>query len=103
MSIEKTDNAFQSLDGRKASVVDGHAISETVASLKDADEALDFLSNHPDGATILEQGQAILDDPAQYKKLLRKINWTICPLLAATYFLQFLDKTTVEPSSETQI
>ncbi|KAF2222587.1 MFS transporter [Elsinoe ampelina] len=64
-------------------------------SLRDADEAFGFLTNHPNAAEIAEQGQAILDDPVLHAKLLRKIDWTICPLLAATYFLQFLDKTTL--------
>ncbi|PNS18305.1 High-affinity nicotinic acid transporter [Sphaceloma murrayae] len=64
-------------------------------SLQDADEALAFLSNHPDGDSIAAQGQAILDDPVLHAKLLRKIDLAICPLLALTYFLQFLDKTTL--------
>ena len=36
-----------------------------------------------------------LDDPKQLRKLIRKIDLTIAPLLAAVYFLQFLDKTTL--------
>ncbi|PQE08812.1 major facilitator superfamily transporter protein [Rutstroemia sp. NJR-2017a WRK4] len=63
--------------------------------LKDADEALAFLSNHPRAAEVALEGQAILDDPVQNKKLLRKIDLTIPPLLAAVYFLQYLDKTTL--------
>ena len=39
------------------------------------------------------QAQALLDDKKAHDKLLRKIDWTVCPLLAAIYFLQFLDKT----------
>ena len=86
---------FESLDGRKASVVEGTIVTATtVTTLKDADEALDFLSNHPHAALIAEEGKAILEDPVQYKRLIRKINWTIVPLLAAVYFLQYLDKTT---------
>lgn len=64
-------------------------------NLKDADEALAFLSNHPRAAEIALEGQAILEDPVQNKKLLRKIDLTIPPLLAAVYFLQYLDKTTL--------
>jgi ACS family allantoate permease-like MFS transporter len=63
--------------------------------LKDADEALAFLSNHPRAAEVALEGQAILDDPVQNKKLLRKIDLTVPPLLAAVYFLQYLDKTTL--------
>lgn len=85
---------FASLDGRKASV-DVEDGTVTVNSLKDADEALSFLENHPRSLEIAEAGSAILEDPAQLKKLLRKIDFTIAPLLAAVYFLQFLDKTTL--------
>ncbi|OCL05979.1 MFS transporter [Glonium stellatum] len=66
-----------------------------VPNLQDADEALAFLENHPQAAAIAEAGNAILEDPVQLKKLERKIDWTIAPLLAAVYFLQFLDKTTL--------
>ena len=85
---------FASLDSRKASV----AIADeavTVVSLEDADEALSFLEKHPRSLEIAEAGSAILEDPVQLKKLVRKIDLTIAPLLAAVYFLQFLDKTTL--------
>ena len=90
---EKAD-PFAALDGRKASVINPHG-ELTVKTLKDADEALTFLENHPRAAEIAEEGNAILEDPVQLKKLIRKIDLTIAPLLAAVYFLQFLDKTTL--------
>ena len=89
---EKEKNPFTSLDARHSSLATSGAI---VASLKDADEALSFLENHPEAARIALEGAAILEDPAQRKKLIRKIDLTIAPLLAAVYFLQFLDKTTL--------
>lgn len=85
---------FASLDGRKASV-DFEDGTVTVESLKDADEALSFLENHPRSVEVAEAGTAILEDPNQLKKLVKKIDFTIAPLLAAVYFLQFLDKTTL--------
>lgn len=95
MSIEpEKENPFSHLDGRKSSVVTDHAVI-TVQTLKDADEALAFLENHPRAAEIAEEGNAILEDPVRLKKLVRKIDFTIAPLLAAVYFLQFLDKTTL--------
>ncbi len=94
MSQEKKD-PFAALDGRKASTISTGNGTITVESLKDADEALSFLENHPRAAEIAEEGQAILDDPVLLKKLVRKIDLTIAPLLAAVYFLQFLDKTTL--------
>jgi MFS transporter, ACS family, allantoate permease len=93
-SFEKSEKPFEALDGRKPSVAGNHDIV-SVLDLKDADEALDFLANHPRAAEIAVEGQAILDDPAELRKLLRKIDFTIAPLLACVYFLQFLDKTTL--------
>ena len=91
---EEESNPFARLDGRKASVAveDG---TVTLKSLEDADEALFFLENHSEPLVIAEAGSAILEDPVQLKKLVRKIDLTIAPLLAAVYFLQFLDKTTL--------
>ncbi|KAF2148299.1 MFS transporter [Myriangium duriaei CBS 260.36] len=65
------------------------------ASAFEADEAYVFLSTHPNAEEILAEGHAILNDPKSYARLLRKIDFTICPLLACVYFLQFLDKTTL--------
>ena len=90
---EKSD-PFACLDGRKESVAVGDG-TITIESLQDADEALFFLENHPSPAEIAEAGSAILEDPVQLKKLVRKIDLTVAPLLAAVYFLQFLDKTTL--------
>lgn len=91
---DKEKNPFSALDGRRSSVIEEHAIV-TVESVRDADEALAFLENHPRAAEIAREGNAILEDPIQRKKLLRKIDLTIAPLLATVYFLQYLDKTTL--------
>ena len=91
---EEKKDPFAALDGRKASVVSADGVV-IVKSLKDADEALTFLENHPRTVEIAEEGAAILEDPVQLKRLVRKIDLTIAPLLAAVYFLQFLDKTTL--------
>lgn len=69
--------------------------NEVLVDLSDADEALTFLTTHPRAAEVTAQGSAILEDPQQLKILLRKIDFTIAPLLASVYFLQFLDKTTL--------
>ncbi|KAL8792205.1 MAG: hypothetical protein Q9195_005227 [Heterodermia aff. obscurata] len=90
---EKSD-PLAAFDGRKQSITtDSDTI--TVDFLKDADEALSFLENHPQSAQIGEEGLAILEDPVRLNRLVRKIDLTIAPLLAAVYFLQFLDKTTL--------
>lgn len=90
MDPEKT---LAGLDGRKPSQSQNGTV--TVANLVDADEALAFLTNHPRTVDIEIEGNVILDDPKQLRKLIRKIDLTIAPLLAAVYFLQFLDKTTL--------
>ncbi|CZR67970.1 related to allantoate permease [Phialocephala subalpina] len=89
------EKPFANLDGRQASVSNSDVGVTTVVDLVDADEALAFLTSHPNATEIAIQGNAILDDPKQLKKLIRKIDFTIAPLLAAVYFLQFLDKTTL--------
>ena len=93
MEEEKQD-PFAALDGRKESLISGEG-TITVETLKDADEALTFLESHPRAAEVAEEGSAILGKPVELKRLVRKIDWTIAPLLAAVYFLQFLDKTTL--------
>jgi hypothetical protein len=64
-------------------------------NIQDVDEAFAFLEDHPHRTELAAEASAILEDPVQLKKLIRKIDWTIAPLLAATYFLQYLDKTTL--------
>jgi MFS transporter, ACS family, allantoate permease len=94
MSSKKTEKPFEALDSRKPSAVDSQD-TVTVVDLSDADEALAFLSNHARGSEIALEGNAIVEDLVQLRKLVRKIDFTIAPLLAAVYFLQFLDKTTL--------
>ncbi|KAI7776433.1 hypothetical protein LA080_005388 [Diaporthe eres] len=74
----------------------GHEVVSDTTSLSDKDEAFQFLHNSPRREELLTEGQAILNDPIKYRRLLRKIDFTIIPLLALTYFLQALDKTTLE-------
>jgi hypothetical protein len=91
-----SEKPFAGLDGRPASVASqSGADVTTVIDLVNADEALAFLTNHPRAAEIAIEGSAILEDPKALRRLLWKIDLTICPLLAAVYFLQFLDKTTI--------
>jgi ACS family allantoate permease-like MFS transporter len=92
LEIEKP---FAALDGRRHSSLEENSAITTVVDLTNADEALAFLTNHPRAAEITIEGNAILEDPVQLRKLVRKIDLTIAPLLAVTYFLQYLDKTTL--------
>lgn len=69
--------------------------SPRVPSSRDADEALEFLENHPRAAELLEEARTILADPVRSRKLTRKIDWVVLPSLIVTYFLQYLDKMTL--------
>lgn len=70
-------------------------VGELGISFEDADEAYAFLRNHPRSQEVTEGAAALLADPVALKKLVRKIDFTIVPLIACVYFLQFLDKTTL--------
>lgn len=72
-------------------------------NLRGSDEALAYLENRPRAAAIAEAGNAILEDPMQLKELERKIDRTTAMLLAAVYFLQFLDKTTLSYTAVMEI
>ncbi|KAH8805071.1 major facilitator superfamily domain-containing protein [Xylogone sp. PMI_703] len=55
-----------------------------IIAAKDVDEALVFLQNN------LDVGQVVhIDD----KKLMRKVDWMLMPLMFACYYLQYTDKT----------
>lgn len=62
---------------------------------RDADEAFDFLKHHPNADEVTQEAIAMLTHEETRKKLLRKIDWAILPCMIATYFIQFLDKTTI--------
>lgn len=93
---EKAPN--QGLEQWLTATTGGHEVVSETTSLSDKDEAFEFLQANPRRAELLAEGQAILNDPIKAKRLLRKIDFTIVPLLALTYFLQALDKTTLEVS-----
>lgn len=57
---------------------------------KEADEAFEFLKDHPNADSVTQEAIAILADDDKRKKLLRKIDWAILPCMIITYFLQFL-------------
>lgn len=61
------------------------------ADHNDADEALKVLEG--------ENGEVFELTPEDERKLLRKIDWNIMPLLCVVYGLNYLDKTTVSYSS----
>lgn len=58
--------------------------------VKEADEAFEFLKDHPNADAVTQEAIAILADDNKRKKLLRKIDWAILPCMIIVYFLQFL-------------
>lgn len=78
-------------------VASGDETSDTT-SLSDKDEAYAFLEHNPRRSEITTQAQALLDNPLEYRKLLRKIDFTIVPLLALASFMNLLDKVALEVS-----
>ena len=72
-----------------------NALGSLDLSSKDADEAFAYLRDHPQADAVRQEALEILADPKQLKKLMRKIDWTIVPMMIGVYFLQFLDKTTI--------
>ena len=91
MSNTRESNIGTTMDPEKSH---GNHASDAKIGLKhadthDADEALQVLAN----------GQVITLTPELEKKLLRKIDWNIMPLLFIVYGLNYLDKTTLSYAS----
>ena len=57
---------------------------EKLISYEDADVALGFLREHASSGEI---------DDVDDKKLMRKVDWMIMPLMFGCYYLQYTDKT----------
>lgn len=73
-------------DAEKAEI---HELKLKHADRNDADEAL----------KIFEEGEVITMTPEEEKKLLRKIDLHLMPLLCLVYGLNYLDKTTLSYAS----
>lgn len=72
---------------------------ESVKPHKDG-ETGDDLAGKDRAAQLLQQaGQSIIVTPEENKRILRKIDLTILPIMLAVYFLQGLDKATLSYAS----
>lgn len=74
----------QDIEVQRATISRSGSVNEKFIAAKDVDEALQFL--HANAAT------AQLTDIDE-KKLMRKVDWMIMPLMFAVYYLQYTDKT----------
>lgn len=72
------------IEVQTATVARAESIDEKFVGAKDVDEALQFLHAHAATAQLTE-----IDE----KKLMRKVDWMIMPLMFAVYYLQYTDKT----------
>ncbi|TKA72236.1 hypothetical protein B0A49_05984 [Cryomyces minteri] len=69
----------------------GDVLEELLKHSHDADEAMKAFASH--------QGTIIEIDEATNKRLLRKIDWNLMPILCVVYGLNYLDKTTLSYAS----
>ena len=95
-TIEETKDVPHAGDPEKAPEVHPASEGEVGVILKhanrnDADEALKVLAGH--------EGEVIILTPEDERKLLRKIDRNLMPLLCLVYGLNYLDKTTVSYAS----
>lgn len=85
--VQPAKAAFDNMsDAEKAEI---HELKLKHANRNDADEAL----------KIFEEGEVITMTPEDEKKLLRKIDLHLMPLLCLVYGLNYLDKTTLSYAS----
>ena len=64
------------------------------------DEISPASSTHVDEAyELYKNGKGLDIDPAEYKRVLRKIDFRIMPILFVTYMLQYLDKNSINFAS----
>jgi hypothetical protein len=70
--------------------------SEIAGQVEDLDEANVFLRQHN---ITLEYIAELLEDEAANKRVLRKVDLRLLPLLCGTYFLQFIDKQAISYSA----
>lgn len=69
----------------------GSVSKEILQHSNDGDEALKAFMSH--------QGEVIELDEATNKRLLRKIDWNLMPVMCIVYGLNYLDKTTLSYAS----
>lgn len=86
-SQDKAKHSFEKViepTTKATSIAEGETI--------DLDETEKFLREHNFSNEYLDE---LLSDKARQRKLVRKIDFVVLPLLAITYVLQYIDKTTM--------
>lgn len=70
--------------------------SAMVGEVEDLDEGSQFLRQHNYTSEYLAE---LLEDEALNKRLTRKVDWLLLPLLCGTFFLQYIDKQAISYSA----
>ncbi|KAI9836886.1 MAG: hypothetical protein M1819_001051 [Sarea resinae] len=92
MADEKIpQNADPEKESASAELVQDVVPAQLLKHAHDADEALKAIGSY--------EGQVIEIDEATSRRLLRKIDWNLMPLLCVIYGLNYLDKTTLSYAS----
>lgn len=86
--MDVDDKSVGNVPGR--SQRDTAAEEITVASSKDLDETYEIYKQQGDDTDL---------DPEEARRVLRKIDWHILPLLMGSYMLQYLDKSSINFAS----
>ncbi|CAF3476786.1 hypothetical protein SNK03_001969 [Fusarium graminearum] len=86
-----TFSAQDALDVKKMQPFDTHDVEADIkqGTVEDLDEAELFLQQHGIPHSRLNE---LMADEEALKKLRRKVDWTLMPLLCGTYLLQYVDK-----------
>ena len=83
-AFEKGDDKHSDAIGPPDSDIEIGSVAVVEKPTQNDDEALQFLKNQHDVGELT---------PEEEKRLLRKIDWMIMPLMWSCYCLQYLDKT----------
>lgn len=89
-SMEKTgEYSDPEVEVEAGALKEGHIPNKVLQHANDADDAMKAFAD----------GQTIHIDEATNKRLLRKIDWNLMPIMCVIYGLQYLDKTTLSYAS----
>jgi len=74
--------------------------SDPEKTIRVDDDISPAASTHPDDEyQLYKDGRELETDPEEIKRVLRKIDYRIIPILFVTYMLQYLDKNSINFSS----
>lgn len=86
---EKMDQPRDTIDEKNPQPIAGEVMDIKVGDVHELDQAEVFLRENNFSHAYLQE---VLQDEAANKKLLRRVDWILMPLLCGTYLLQYIDK-----------